>query len=137
MGAIAAGLVVLLGVGAGDRPEDGERIAAKIAALRIFEDERGKMARSVADVGGAVLVVPQFTLYGDLRRGRRPDFTRAAPSAVGQRLYEAFCGALRGAGLRVETGRFGAHMTVALEGDGPVTIVASTDGWAEGDLRSG
>jgi D-tyrosyl-tRNA(Tyr) deacylase len=125
---------VLLGVGADDRAEDGERLAAKIAALRIFEDERGKMARSVGDVGGAILVVPQFTLYGDIRDGRRPDFTGAAPPAVGQRFYDAFCGALRGAGLQVHTGTFGAHMTVKLEGDGPVTIVATTDGWAEGEL---
>jgi D-tyrosyl-tRNA(Tyr) deacylase len=132
---IANGLVVLLGIGTDDRPEDGERLAAKIATLRVFEDERGKMARSVADANGAVLVVPQFTLYGDIRDGRRPDFTRAAPPDKGQRLYDAFCGALRGAGLRVETGHFGAHMILRLEGDGPVTIVASTDGWAEGDLR--
>ena len=134
VGAIEVGLVVLLGVGANDRPEDGERLAAKVATLRIFEDERGKMARSVADVGGAVLVVPQFTLYGDIRDGRRPDFTRAAPAEVGHRLYDAFCGALRGGGLSVATGSFGAHMVVRLEGDGPVTIVATTDGWAEADL---
>jgi D-tyrosyl-tRNA(Tyr) deacylase len=134
VGAIDAGLVVLLGVGANDRPEDGERLAAKIATLRIFEDARGKMARSVADVGGRVLVVPQFTLYGDVRDGRRPDFTRAAPADVGQRLYDAFCGALRGKDLHVHTGRFGAHMIVRLEGDGPVTIVATTDRWSEGEL---
>ena len=136
VGSIDAGLVVLLGVGANDRPEDGERLAAKIATLRIFEDERGKMARSVGDIGGAILAVPQFTLYGDVRDGRRPDFTRAAPAEMGQRLYDAFCGALRGAGLRVETGRFGAHMTVRIEGNGPVTIVATTDGWAEGEVRA-
>ena len=94
------------------------------------------MARSVGDIGGAVLVVPQFTLYGDIRDGRRPDFTRAAPPDTGARLYDAFCGALRGAGLRVETGRFGAHMTVRMENDGPVTIVSSTDGWAEGEVRA-
>ncbi len=126
--------MVLLGVGSGDRAEDGERLAAKVAGLRIFEDERGKMARSVADEGGGVLVVPQFTLYGDLRDGRRPDFTGAAPPDVGQRLYDAFCGALRGKGLDVRTGRFGAHMVVRIEGDGPVTIVATTDGWAEAEL---
>ena len=134
VGAIEAGLVVLLGVGRNDRPEDGERLAAKIATLRIFEDDRGKMARSVSDIGGAVLVVPQFTLYGDIRDGRRPDFTRAAPPDAGARLYDAMCGALRGAGLRVETGRFGAHMTVRMENDGPVTIVSTTDGWSEGQL---
>ncbi len=131
------GLVVLIGVGADDRPEDGERVAAKIAALRVFDDERGKLSRSVTDIGGAVLAVPQFTLYGDLRDGRRPDFTKAAPPDKGQRLYDAFCGALRGAGVRVESGRFGALMRVVIEGDGPVTIVASTDGWAEGDLGRG
>jgi D-tyrosyl-tRNA(Tyr) deacylase len=136
VGAIGAGLVVLVGVGANDRPEAGEHLAAKIANLRIFENERGKMARSVADIGGAILAVPQFTLYGDVRDGRRPDFTRAAPPETGQRLYDAFCGALRGAGLRVETGRFGADMTVRLEGDGPVTIVATTDGWAEGEVKA-
>ena len=135
--AIGPGLVVLLGVGAGDRPEDGERLAAKVSALRIFEDDRGKMARAVGDVAGEVLVVPQFTLYGDVRDGRRPDFAKAAPPDRGQRLYDAFCGALRGKGLRVSVGRFGASMRVATEGDGPVTIVATTDGWAEADLGRG
>ena len=134
---IERGLVVFVGIGADDRPEDGERLAAKIAGLRIFEDERGKMSLSVADVGGAVLAVPQFTLYGDVRGGRRPDFTRAAPPDRGQRLYDAFCGALRGRALRVEAGRFGAHMVVSADGDGPVTIVVSTDGWAEGDVGRG
>lgn len=134
--AIADGLVVLLGVGAGDRPEDGERLAAKVATLRIFEDERGKMARSVLDVGGEVLAVPQFTLYGDVRNGRRPDFTLAAPPDKGERLFDAFCGALRGAGVPIATGRFGARMRVSIDADGPVTIVASTDGWPEGDLSA-
>lgn len=131
---IAQGLVVLLGVGASDAPEDGERLAAKIAAFRIFEDERGRMARSVSDASGAILVIPQFTLYGDVREGRRPDFTAAAPAEKGQRLFDAFCGALRGAGVTVATGRFGAHMGVAIDADGPVTIVATTDGWPEGSL---
>lgn len=131
---IERGLLVLVGVGAADRPEDVERLGAKIATLRIFEDERGKMARSVIDVGGAVLAVPQFTLYGDIRDGRRPDLTKAAPPDVGRRLFDAFCGVLRGAGVRVEAGRFGASMRVTAEGDGPVTIVVSTDGWAESDL---
>jgi D-aminoacyl-tRNA deacylase len=132
--AITCGLVVLLGIGAGDRPEDGERLAAKIATLRIFEDERGKMARSVADLGAEILVVPQFTLYGDIRDGRRPDFTKAAPPDKGRRLFDGFCGALRAAGVPIGTGRFGAHMRVLMDADGPVTIVASTDAWAEGDL---
>lgn len=133
--AIGPGLVVLLGVGADDAPEDGERLAARVAGLRIFEDDQGKMSVSLPDSGGQILVVPQFTLYGDIRHGRRPDFTRAARPDRGQRLYDAFCGALRGAGLKVETGRFGAMMRVNMEGDGPVTIVATTDGWDEAGLR--
>ena len=131
---IPPGLAVLLGVAADDRPEDGERLAAKILALRIFDDDRGKLDRTVLDVGGAVLVVPQFTLYGDVRHGRRPDFAHAAPPDVGRRLFDAFCGVLRGADATVAAGRFGANMRVELEADGPVTIVVSTDGWAEGDL---
>lgn len=134
--AIESGLVVLVGVARTDRPEDGERLAAKIAALRIFDDGRGHLNRAVADVGGKVLVVPQFTLFADVRRGRRPDFTAAAAPEMGQRLYDAFCGALRGHDLEVATGRFGAMMRVSIEADGPVTIVASTDGWAEGDIGS-
>ncbi|HZP97704.1 MAG TPA: D-aminoacyl-tRNA deacylase [Candidatus Limnocylindria bacterium] len=131
---IGPGAAVLLGVGAGDRAEDGERLAAKILALRIFDDERGKLDRTVLDAGGALLVIPQFTLYGDVRHGRRPDFAKAAPPDQGRRLYEAFCGVLRGAGATVAQGTFGANMRVELEGDGPVTIVVTTDGWAEGDL---
>lgn len=134
---IGRGLVVLVGVGTDDRPEDGERLASKVAALRIFDDDAGKMSRSVSDAGGAVLAVPQFTLYADVRGGRRPDFTHAAPPDRGARLYDAFCGALRGRALSVEAGRFGAHMVVTLEGDGPVTVVTSTDGWAEGDIGRG
>jgi D-tyrosyl-tRNA(Tyr) deacylase len=131
---IGPGLAVLLGIATDDRAEDGERLAAKVAALRIFDDDRGKMARAVDDVGGAILVVPQFTLYGDARHGRRPDFTAAAPPDVGRRLYDAFCGVLRGKGLAVEQGRFGAMMRVELDADGPVTLVLSTDGWPEADL---
>jgi D-tyrosyl-tRNA(Tyr) deacylase len=128
------GFVVLLGVAADDRPEDGERLAAKILDLRVFDDERGRLDRTIRDVAGTVLVVPQFTLYGDVRRGRRPDFTHAAPPEVGRRLYEAFCGVLRGANVTVAQGRFGAEMRVDIAGDGPVTVVLSTDGWSEGDL---
>lgn len=131
---IEHGLLVLLGIAADDRPEDGERLAAKILALRIFDDDRGKLDRTVLDVAGGVLVVPQFTLYGDVRHGRRPDFAHAAPPDVGRRLFDAFCGVLRGADARVGMGRFGANMRVQIEGDGPVTIVVSTDAWAEGDL---
>lgn len=133
---IDRGLVVLLGVGRDDHASDAQALADKLAELRVFDDERGKMNRSVRDVGGALLVVPQFTLYADARHGRRPDLSASAPPDVGRRLYEAFVGFLRGRELRVETGRFGAHMRVELENDGPVTIVVSTDGWEEGDLRA-
>jgi D-tyrosyl-tRNA(Tyr) deacylase len=129
-----AGLAIFLGIAHDDRAEDGERLAAKILSLRIFDDDRGKLGRTVLEAGGAVLVVPQFTLYGDVRHGRRPDFAHAAPPDVGRRLFEAFCGTLRGANAMVAQGRFGANMRVDIEGDGPVTIVVSTDGWAEGDL---
>ena len=135
MAEIKTGVVVLLGVGVNDRPEDGERLAAKIAGLRIFE-EGGRMQRALPDVGGAVLAVPQFTLYGDARHGRRPDFTAAAPPELGKRLFEGFCGALRGNGVEVRQGRFGAAMLVTLEADGPVTLALSTDGWRESDLGS-
>jgi D-tyrosyl-tRNA(Tyr) deacylase len=134
LASIERGLVVLVGIGADDRPEDGERLAAKIAGLRVFDDDRGRLSRSVIDIGGAVLAVPNFTLYGDIRDGRRPDLTRAAAPDKGARLYDAFCGALRGKGVRVESGRFGATMRVAIGADGPVTIVASTDRWSEGEL---
>jgi D-tyrosyl-tRNA(Tyr) deacylase len=132
---IKSGIVVLLGVGANDRPEDGERLARKIAGLRIFE-EAGKMQRALGDVGGMVLAVPQFTLYGDARHGRRPDFTAAAPPELGKRLFDGFCGALRGAGVEVRQGRFGAAMVVTLEADGPVTLALSTDGWRESEIGS-
>ena len=131
---IGPGLAVLLGVAADDRPEDGERLGAKVLALRIFDDERGKLDRTVLEAGRNVLVIPQFTLYGDIRHGRRPDFAHAAPPELGRRLFDAFCGVLRGADASVSMGRFGATMRVDLEGDGPVTIVVSTDGWAEGDI---
>ena len=133
-GSIDRGLVVLLGVGATDTAIDGERLAAKIASLRIFDDGCGKLQHTVADASGSVLVIPQFTLYGDVRRGRRPDFTAAAPPDVGRRLYDAFCGVLRGSGLTVATGVFGAVMRVQIDADGPVTIVASTDRWIESEL---
>ena len=131
---IGPGLTVLLGVAADDRPEDGERLAAKVLALRIFDDDRGRLDRTLKDSGGSVLVIPQFTLYGDVRHGRRPDFTAAAPQELGRRLFDAFCGALRGADAAVAQGRFGADMRIVLEADGPVTLVLSTDGWAEADL---
>ena len=131
---IAHGLVVLVGVGADDRPEDGERLARKIVELRMFGDERGRLHHAITDVGGAILAIPQFTLYGELRRGRRPDFTHAAPPERGRALFDAFCASLRLSGVAIETGRFGAHMRIDLEADGPVTIVATTDGWDEGRI---
>ena len=131
---VGPGLAVLLGVATDDRPEDGERLAAKVLALRIFDDGRGRLDRTVKDVSGSVLVIPQFTLYGDVRHGRRPDFTAAAPPELGRRLFDAFCGVLRGADVVVASGRFGADMRILLEADGPVTLVLSTDGWAHADL---
>ena len=131
---IGYGLAVLLGVGARDTAIDGERLAAKVASLRIFDDGSGKLQHTVADAQGSVLAIPQFTLYGDLRRGRRPDFTAAAPPDVGRRLFDGFCGVLRASGLTVTTGVFGAAMRVQIDADGPVTIVASTDRWTEGEL---
>ena len=122
-GAIERGLVVLLGVGSQDAPGDVEYVAAKIRELRIFPDEAGKMNRDVAAAGGAVLLVSQFTLFGDARNGRRPSFVAAAPPELAQALYEATARALRDRGLRVETGEFRAHMDVALVNDGPVTIL--------------
>ena len=131
---IGHGMVVLLGVGANDTALEGERLAAKIASLRIFDDGSGKLQHTVADANGSVLVVPQFTLYGDVRRGRRPDFMAAAPPDLGRRLFDAFCGVLRASGLTVATGTFGATMRLQIDADGPVTIVASTDRWSEGEL---
>jgi D-tyrosyl-tRNA(Tyr) deacylase len=126
IGQIGSGLLVLLGVAKGDGPTDVDYVAEKLAALRVFSDETGKMNRSVADVGGALLVVSQFTLLGDTRQGRRPGFDAAAPPDLALTLYERLIQALRAKGLRVETGRFGAHMRVALENDGPVTFIVES-----------
>ena len=120
--AIAGGLLVLVAAGAGDGPEAPAQLAAKVARLRIFADAEGRMNRSITDVGGEALVVSQFTLYADVRRGNRPGFTDAAPPETGQQLVNAFAAALRELGVPVSTGRFGAHMQVALVNDGPVTI---------------
>ena len=123
VGRIGPGLMVLLGVDRDDRPQDADYLAAKIAHLRIFEDEAGKMNRSLVDCGGAMLVVSQFTLLGDCRKGRRPSFVKAAPPDKGEALYAHFVDRVRQLGLTVETGRFGAMMAVALVNDGPVTLV--------------
>jgi D-aminoacyl-tRNA deacylase len=122
-GKIGRGLLVLLGVAKTDSRADSEYLAEKIAGLRIFEDENGKMNRSVAEAGGSVLVVSQFTLYGDVRRGKRPAFDDAAPPELARQLYEHFVANIRSAGLVCETGRFQAMMQVELVNDGPVTIL--------------
>lgn len=123
VGSIGPGLLVLLGVARGDTEKDGEYLAEKLAGLRIFEDEEEKMNRSVAQMGGSILLVSQFTLYGDVRHGRRPSFTQAAPPDEANRLYEDLAQKLRDKGLTVETGQFQAHMEVSLVNDGPVTIL--------------
>jgi len=123
VGRIGAGLCILLGVGKDDNPEKAAALTNKVKNLRIFEDELGKMNRSVADIKGANLVVSQFTLYADCRKGNRPSFTDAAPPALAQELYLDFANRLRAAGLRVATGRFQAQMKVSLVNDGPVTLV--------------
>jgi D-tyrosyl-tRNA(Tyr) deacylase len=117
------GLVVLVGVAAGDGEGNADRLARKIARLRIFEDERGRLDRSVVDVGGDVLVVSQFTLIADTAKGTRPSFTGAAAPEVAEPLYERVCATLEDEGVRVGRGVFGARMEVALVNDGPVTIV--------------
>jgi D-tyrosyl-tRNA(Tyr) deacylase len=123
VGAIKHGLLVLLGVAPTDTAAEARWLAEKVVGLRIFADEEGKMNRSVADAGGAVLVVSQFTLYGDCRKGRRPSFIGAAGPDVAVPLYEAFVEAMRALGLPVATGRFGAMMQVELVNDGPVTLL--------------
>jgi D-tyrosyl-tRNA(Tyr) deacylase len=120
---IGPGLVILLGVGRQDGRADVDGLADKALHLRIFEDEQGRMNRSLIDTGGEALVVSQFTLYGDTRRGRRPGFSDAAPPEVAAPLYEAFIGRLREQGVRVTTGRFGARMVVEIHNDGPVTLM--------------
>ncbi len=126
VGRIGAGMVVLLGVARVDTPRDADYLAAKIAHLRIFEDENGKMNRSLVDCDGAMLVISQFTLLGDCRKGRRPSFVNAAPPDKGEALYTHFVAATRRLEIPVETGRFGADMAVALVNDGPVTLVVDS-----------
>jgi D-tyrosyl-tRNA(Tyr) deacylase len=122
-GEIGPGLLVLVGVTHGDGEDDAAWLAAKVAALRVFGDDQGKMNRSLAEVGGSALVVSQFTLYGDARKGRRPSYVAAAPPEVAAPLVEAVAKTLAGAGIPVASGRFGADMLVESAGAGPVTIL--------------
>jgi D-tyrosyl-tRNA(Tyr) deacylase len=125
-GAIEQGLLVLLAVAVGDGPEQPSWLADKVIGLRIFNDTDGKMNLSLTDVGGAVLVVSQFTLYGDTRKGRRPSFIGAAGPEIAIPLYEAFVDAVKAQGVPTATGRFGADMQVELVNDGPVTLIVDT-----------
>src|SRR5487761_750680 len=126
VGRIGRGLLVLLGVAGGDHETDARWLAEKTAGLRLFEDAAGKMNLALDEVGGAMLVVSQFTLLGDCRRGRRPSFAAAAPPEVAERLYEVFVEAVRAAGIEVATGRFRQTMQVSLVNDGPVTLIVDS-----------
>jgi len=123
---IGQGLAVLVGVAKDDTEQDAKWLAEKVASLRIFEDEAGKMNLSLLDVGGEALVVSQFTLYADVRKGRRPGFDQAAPPNTADRLYQRFVELLRAQGLAVQTGQFGAKMLFTVENSGPVTILIET-----------
>lgn len=125
-GRIGRGLMVLLGVGGGDGEAEANWLAEKVVGLRVFEDDDGKMNRSLAEAGGAMLVVSQFTLYGDCRRGRRPSFVAAAPPELAATLYEAFVARVQTTGVEVATGVFREHMLVSLVNDGPVTLWIDT-----------
>ena len=131
LGEIGIGAVILAGIGTDDTPEIIDRMADKVVGLRYFEDSDGRTNRSIAEADGSLLVVSQFTLYADVSRGRRPGFTRAALPDVAEPLVDRFADRLRSAGLRVETGRFGADMSVELVNDGPFTLVLDS----ERDLR--
>lgn len=130
VGSVGRGILILLAVGHEDTAATAEKLATKIAALRIFEDDQGKMNRSLVEIGGAVLCISQFTLLADVRRGNRPSFSAAAPPAHASSLYDSFCAQLRKTGLACETGVFGADMQVSLVNDGPVTLVIDS-----GDLE--
>ena len=127
-GRIGAGLLILLGVAAEDTQRDVIWLAGKVAGLRVFEDPGGRMNLALNDVGGSVLVVSQFTLLGDCRKGRRPSFVAAAPPQIADQLYQSFVAELRGSGVSVETGRFRAEMQVQLVNDGPVTLLLDSAG---------
>jgi D-tyrosyl-tRNA(Tyr) deacylase len=131
-GEIAAGLLVLLGASRFDALADADNLAGKVVQLRIFSDDAGKMNRSLLDTGGALLVISQFTLYGDCRKGRRPSFDQAAPPDAARALYEHFVTAARRLCPRVETGVFQAHMAVSLVNDGPVTLIVESSSAAPG-----
>lgn len=129
-GSAGQGFNVLIGVMQGDTGAEAQLLAAKISKLRVFEDENGKMNKSVLDIGGEILVISQFTLCADIKKGNRPSFTDSAPPEEADRLYLAFCEHLREAGVKkVETGVFAADMLVSIDNDGPVTIVMDTDIW--------
>lgn len=129
-GSAGQGFNVLIGVMQGDTDAEAQLLAAKISKLRVFEDENGKMNKSVLDIGGEILVISQFTLCADIKKGNRPSFTDSAPPEEADRLYLAFCEHLREAGVKkVETGFFAADMLVSIDNDGPVTIVMDTDIW--------
>ena len=132
-GAIGTGLLVLVGATGTDREDDADWLARKVAGLRVFADEAGHMNRDLAAVGGRALVVPQFTLYGDARRGRRPDFVHAARPEQAEPLFERFCASLAGAGVPVERGVFRAHMAVELVNDGPVSLLIESPPLAEAE----
>lgn len=127
VGEIGRGVLVFLGIRNGDNDGDAELLSRKVVQLRIFPDETGKMNRSLLDVSGKILVVSQFTLYADTRKGNRPSYSEAAPPELAKRLYEKFVELCRTKGILVETGRFQAHMSVYLVNDGPVTILCDTD----------
>ena len=135
--AIGPGLVTLLGIAHGDTPSDAKWLAEKLVGLRVFEDGEGKMNRALSDLagegGGAMLIVSQFTLYGDARKGRRPSFVGAAPPDVAIPLYEAFVQAVRALGVTVQTGEFGADMLVEIANDGPVTLIVDSPPRAAGE----
>lgn len=129
-GSAGQGFSVLIGVMQGDTDAEAQLLAAKISKLRVFEDEDGKMNKSILDIGGEILVISQFTLCADIKKGNRPSFTDSAPPEEADRLYLAFCEHLREAGVKkVETGVFAADMLVSIDNDGPVTIVMDTDIW--------
>ena len=135
IGAIGRGMTLLLGVGDTDTPDDAALIARKVATLRIFADDAGKINRSISEVGGAILVISQFTLYADCRKGRRPSFVHAALPDIAEPLVQQVVASLRAEGIPVETGRFGAEMAVTSVNDGPMTIWLDTAELRAGDAR--